>query len=293
MNKIIKPTIIVLSLIYGGSLLCYGQDKRAESLLLNKYSNLKYVIKDLPFCAEADNDLNFYLSDLVIIQRADSLLSDTSRWNRNDDRNCNDDMAKGKYSLFCALYQSSVDLIGEYLHRRTVMQEVRLIVARYYRNRFNNHRLMDFNNNPKTTIEDIRDVLAKSEKNIREQLETKQEILGIIHKVLEDANHNNTAAIQNLFAKNATHYFMMGANDSLISGGQTPFNFPEAGIQNIRQEMNGKTFVKVAGNMGMSWVPYQVKEGQKLLYHGTALFTMVRSKTEWKITSVNYAVQSN
>jgi hypothetical protein len=293
MYKIIKPTIITLLLIYTSSVLCYGQGKREDSLLLNRYSNLKYVIEDLPFFVETDNDLNFYLSDLVIVQRADSLLSDTARWNRNDDRNCGDDIAAGKYSLFCALYKASLDFAGEYLHRRTVMQEVRFIIGKYYRSRFNRHRLMDFNNNPKTTIEDVRDVLAKSEKTIREQLDAKQEILEIIHKVLDDTNRHNTPAIKNLFAKNATHYFLMEANDSLVSGEQTPFIFSKEGIQDIRKKMNGKAFVKVAGNIGTAWVPYQVSGGQKSLYHGTGVFNLVRSKNEWEITSVNYTVQNN
>jgi hypothetical protein len=41
--------------------------------------------------------------DLRILLRADELLKDESVWNRKDDRQCDDDEAAGKRSLFCAL----------------------------------------------------------------------------------------------------------------------------------------------------------------------------------------------
>ena len=41
--------------------------------------------------------------DLRILERADALLKDELGWNRNDDRECDDDRATGKWSLFCAL----------------------------------------------------------------------------------------------------------------------------------------------------------------------------------------------
>lgn len=254
-----KKLIVFIIIIFTASFLCningYGQKKQDnndtfQSSLIKKFSNLNYVITDLPFCVEADNDLNFYVSDLIIIQKADSILPDTSRWNRHDDRKCDDDIAEGKYSLFCALYKASVDVIGEYLHRRTVMQEVRFVIARYYRDRFNHHRLMDFNNNPETTLEDIRDVLAKSEDAIREQLEEKQEVLTIIHKLFDDINQRNMTAVQNLFAKKSTYHYLNKENDSLVSGTQMLFIPPGANVQQIQEKMSGQLFIKVNQNIG-------------------------------------------
>ncbi len=61
-----------------------------------------------------NRDLVFDSNDLKIIQRADSILSDTSKWSKQDDRECEDDIANGVYSLFGALYKASVDITGEY-----------------------------------------------------------------------------------------------------------------------------------------------------------------------------------
>ena len=45
--------------------------------------------------------------DLRILLKAEELLKDESVWNRKDDRECTDDEATGKRSLFCALQKAS------------------------------------------------------------------------------------------------------------------------------------------------------------------------------------------
>src|SRR5262245_40629952 len=48
--------------------------------------------------------------DLRILLKADELLKDESVWNRKDDRECDDDEATGKRSLFCALQKACIDV---------------------------------------------------------------------------------------------------------------------------------------------------------------------------------------
>jgi len=67
---------------------------------------------------EEDRNLVFDSIDLKITQRADSILSDSLKWNKQDDRECNDDIATGKYSLYCSLYKACIDVSGTYVHRR-------------------------------------------------------------------------------------------------------------------------------------------------------------------------------
>jgi hypothetical protein len=50
--------------------------------------------------------------DLRILQKAEELLKDESVWNRMDDRECDDDEATGKRSLFCALRKACIDVLG-------------------------------------------------------------------------------------------------------------------------------------------------------------------------------------
>lgn len=109
-----------------------------------------------------NRNLEFDSLDLQILLRADSILSDKTIWNKQDDRKCDDDIAKEKYSLFCSLYKASIDITGEYEHRRSSMQLVRFTLEKYENGRVINHRLMDWNNHPDTTFEEIKKVLKES-----------------------------------------------------------------------------------------------------------------------------------
>ena len=81
--------------------------------------------------AKENRNLVFDSADLRIIQRADSILSSPLIWNKQDDRECSDDISAGKYSLYCALYKASIDITGVYIHRRAAMQIVRFMLEKY------------------------------------------------------------------------------------------------------------------------------------------------------------------
>jgi len=106
--------------------------------------------------------------DLRILDRADELLSDASRWDRTDDRTCPPDASR--YSLFCALQKASIEVLGRYEHRRVSMQEVRFAVEDVSGGREFEHRLMDFNNLDETTFADIKKVLSIARQRVTERL---------------------------------------------------------------------------------------------------------------------------
>src|SRR5215208_2078412 len=84
--------------------------------------------------------------DLLILKRAREILSDETKWNRKDDRNCKPE-AKA-WSLFCALEKASIEVLGKYDHRRAALQEVRFAVEEVTKGKEFEHRLMDYNNLP-------------------------------------------------------------------------------------------------------------------------------------------------
>jgi hypothetical protein len=96
--------------------------------------------------------------DLEILDRAEAMLSGPESWDRADDRECLP--GDTTFSLYCSLFFASVDVTGLYEHRRTVTQEVRFAVEDMSAGRRFEHRLMDFNNAPQTTFEDIGSVFA-------------------------------------------------------------------------------------------------------------------------------------
>jgi len=117
-----------------------------------------------------DRDLVFDALDLRVIQRADSIFSDSLHWNKEDDRKCTDDIDTGNYSLFCALYKASIDITGEYVHRRAAMQIVRFTLEKYENGRVQHHRLMDWNNHPETTFAEVKKVLRESMATVKNKL---------------------------------------------------------------------------------------------------------------------------
>lgn len=112
--------------------------------------------------------------DVAILVRAEALLSNSSGWNRSDERECADDEASGKRSLFCALQKACIDVLGSYDHRRVALQEVRFAVEDATRGRDFAHRLRDFNNLPETRLEDIKRVLAVAKERVSARLKAKK-----------------------------------------------------------------------------------------------------------------------
>ncbi len=120
--------------------------------------------------AEENRNLVFDHADLKIIQKADSILSDSTKWNKQDDRECADDIKNGKYSLYCALYKASVDVTGTYVHRRAAIQIVRFTVEKYDNGSIKEHRLMDWNNSPATSFATLKMVLRESMEVVEKRL---------------------------------------------------------------------------------------------------------------------------
>jgi hypothetical protein len=108
--------------------------------------------------------------DLRILLKTDELLKDESVWNRKDDRECDDDEATGKRSLFCALQKACIDVLGAYDHRRVALQEVRFAVEDATRGQDFEHRLRDFNNLPSTRLADIKRVVRLATDRVESRL---------------------------------------------------------------------------------------------------------------------------
>lgn len=106
-------------------------------------------------------------TDFRILAKARHILSGPSVWNRRDDRACEDDAKQNSWSLFCALYQASVDVVGVYLHLRPVMMEIRAVVGEVTNGRSFEHQLRDYNNLESTTYADIASIFDGTQKRLQ------------------------------------------------------------------------------------------------------------------------------
>lgn len=96
-------------------------------------------------------------SDIEILKRTRNILADETVWDRADDRVC--DEGDTTWSLFCALYKASIEIAGEYDHRRVALQEVRFAIEDVSGGQEFDHRLKDFNNQKDMTLKGIHEVI--------------------------------------------------------------------------------------------------------------------------------------
>lgn len=108
--------------------------------------------------------------DLQILIRADEILGDESKWNREDDRNCEDDEVADRRSLFCALQKACTEILGGYDHRQVALQEVRFAIVDATDGRKFAHRLRDYNNLSETKFDDIKQALMVARERVTVRL---------------------------------------------------------------------------------------------------------------------------
>lgn len=156
------PAIFVLSLLVVACLV--PATKAAEATPTADRSQYgdpaEYEVRDRPVTVD----------DVHLLVRTSELLAQESVWNRNDDRQCKDDEASGRRSLFCALQAASIEVLGRYDHRRVALQEVRFAIQEATRGREFEHRLMEFNNLPGTSLADVQAVLKVARERVKARL---------------------------------------------------------------------------------------------------------------------------
>ena len=113
----------------------------------------------------ADKVLPATQDDLKIIDRALQLLASPDIWNKNDNRICLPNASK--ISLFCALTQATIEVSGGVHYRQPAHEKVREVLNEVGGDRVKTHRLMDYNNHPDTTFDEVRKLLVDAKARIQ------------------------------------------------------------------------------------------------------------------------------
>jgi hypothetical protein len=121
----------------------------------------------LSLTIDANKQLPPTSDDIRIIQRAMALVSDVKVWNKADDRNCPPNPQK--WSVFCALMQATEEVSGGIHYRQPALQAVREVVNDVGGTRVGKHRLMDYNNHPDTTLQDIHSLLKTAQTRLEQR----------------------------------------------------------------------------------------------------------------------------
>lgn len=115
---------------------------------------------ELSFQVDASHEVAPDLLDRQIVQRASEILVSDSVWNRTDNRDC--PPRATKWSIYCALERATVEVADAFSHRRPALEVVRVLVEERSAGRPYQHRLMDWNNDPRTKIGDVRALFAEA-----------------------------------------------------------------------------------------------------------------------------------
>jgi len=138
--------------------------KQNDSLFLGNCIEKNAVMPMVIRTANKDDKewMGIYFSvsdiDIKILKKAKELISSKASRNLECDRNCDDDIRTGNFSLYCSMYYASIEVDGVYRHRRPAMQALRKELVKRYPGDYP-HRMRDINNNQKMTNQVLLDIL--------------------------------------------------------------------------------------------------------------------------------------
>jgi hypothetical protein len=98
--------------------------------------------------------------DREILKRAAATISSDAVWNRADNRKCSPTATT--WSIYCAVERAEIELAGAAHHRRPAQELVREIIEARTKTKKYEHRLMEYNNDPSTTLDDVRSLFAEA-----------------------------------------------------------------------------------------------------------------------------------
>ena len=119
-----------------------------------------------------------------------------------------------------------------------------------------------------------------------------QKVLMLVQQFFDALEKQDTAGLREMFLKDAHNYAAWTVKDSVVVRGQTPAGIRFNADQIIKERMRKEsTVVKVEGNIGMVWAPYDLWVNSAFSHCGVDVFTMIKSSTGWKIASISYTIE--
>ena len=121
---------------------------------------------DLAFTVDPNKEIAPEALDERILLRASQIVREGAGWNRADNRKCDD---TSRWSIYCAMDRATIEVAGAHDHRRPAMEVVRVLVEERTKDKAYGHRLMGYNNDPKTTLDDVRTLFEEALRRLHDE----------------------------------------------------------------------------------------------------------------------------
>ena len=105
---------------------------------------------------------------MKIVREAQLILGLPAHWNSQDTRDC--PAGAKTFSFYCALVEASDRVTRNLEQRGAAMQEARFVVDALANGRKYPHRLMDFNNDPRTGYSGVQEALRLLEERLQKRV---------------------------------------------------------------------------------------------------------------------------
>ena len=107
-------------------------------------------------------------TDIAIIKKVESILDSPAKWDKASSQGCKPDAKV--FGLYCAFAAASTAVVRKPNYDGPAIKDVRQMISRTPNAAHYNARLVDYNNDPAVTLEDVQKLLKTVEANLEKRM---------------------------------------------------------------------------------------------------------------------------
>ena len=118
-------------------------------------------------------------------------------------------------------------------------------------------------------------------------------MLDIVNQFFDAMEKNDSVRFRGVFLPDSYDYFIQEKQDSIRVGGRPSKSFKLNRDRIIKERLsNTGVMVQVHKRIAMVWGPYDLWVNNKFSHCGVDVFTLLKTKTGWKIASLAFSMET-
>ncbi|HEU4607768.1 MAG TPA: nuclear transport factor 2 family protein [Chitinophagaceae bacterium] len=121
----------------------------------------------------------------------------------------------------------------------------------------------------------------------------REEVRQVVDRFFLALERSDSSSFRNLFVESARQYYVQQRGDSVIAGSQSPFRFKFDTGRQIKQQLR-KSSVKIElrNRVAYLWGIYDLWMNGRYAHCGTDLFSLIKTREGWQISSISFTVET-